>query len=96
MGMFEGNTANLLANLDEQSRSIGLYAKELNYDISALSANLKESVAEFSEQLHKGVVQTFEVFDDGLAEVTGRLANTVESIKDCADNLSSALASVKE
>ena len=92
MGLFEGNTATLLSNLDEQSRSIGLYAKELNYDISSLSASLKESVADFAEHLHKGVVTTFEDFDTGLAEVSKRFANMVESIRDSVENLPAALS----
>jgi len=92
MGLFEGNTATLLSNLDEQSRSIGLYAKELNYDISSLSASLKESVADFAEHLHKGVVTTFEDFDSGLSEVSKRFANMVESIRDSVENLPAALS----
>gem|GEM_PF-3052075 len=92
MGLFEGNTATLLTNLDEQSRSIGLYAKELSYDISSLSTNLKEAVAEFSEHLHEGVVRTFDDFDEGLSEVSKRLANTVESIRDSVDNLPAAIS----
>jgi len=92
MGLFEGNTATLLANLDEQSRSIGLYAKELNYDIHTLSDNLKGSVAEFSDHLHKGVVTTFEDFDAGLSEVAKRFANMVESVRDSVENLPAALS----
>ena len=92
MGLFEGDTATLLSNLDEQSRSIGLYAKELNYDISSLSASLRESVADFAEHLHKGVVTTFEDFDTGLSEVAKRFANMVESIRDSVENLPAALS----
>ena len=92
MGLFEGNTATLLSNLDEQSRSIGLYAKELSYDISSLSSNLKEAVEEFSGHLHEGVVRTFDDFDAGLSEISKRLANTVESIRDSVENLPLALS----
>ena len=92
MGLFEGNTATLLSNLDEQSRSIGLYAKELAYDITSLSASLKESVAEFSGHLHEGVVRTFDDFDAGLSDVSKRLANTIESIRDSVENLPLALS----
>jgi hypothetical protein len=92
MGLFEGNTATLLTSLDEQSRSIGLYAKELSFDISSLSTNLREAVAEFSEHLHEGVVRTFDDFDEGLSEVSKRLANTVESIRDSVDNLPAAIS----
>ena len=91
MELFEGNTTNMLASLDEQSRSIGLYAHELNLDIGDLSTNLKESVKIFTEQLHQGVERTFQDFDGGLTEVSRRLANTVESIAESVENLPRAL-----
>lgn len=96
MGLFEGNTASLLSNLDEQSRAIGLYAKELAFDVSSLSTNLRESVAEFSEHVRQGVAGTFEEFDEGLSEVSKRLANTVESIRDSVENLPKTLSALGE
>lgn len=91
MGMFEGNTAELLSSLEEQSRSIGLYAHDLNIDINELSNNLKESVKVFNEQLHNGVQRTFQDFDGGLTEVSHRLANTIETIRESVENLPKAL-----
>ncbi|MBK5247255.1 MAG: hypothetical protein JJE49_08330 [Peptostreptococcaceae bacterium] len=91
MGMFEGNTTELLSSLDEQSRSIGLYAHDLNIDIADLSVNLKESVKIFTDQIQGGVERTFQDFDEGLSEVSGRLANTVESIRESVENLPKAL-----
>ncbi|HZK60912.1 MAG TPA: hypothetical protein VFC41_02470, partial [Anaerovoracaceae bacterium] len=73
------------------SRSIGLYAHDLNIDIADLSANLKESVKIFTEQIQGGVERTFQDFDEGLSEVSGRLANTVESIRESVENLPKAL-----
>ena len=95
MGMFEGNTADLLSSLEEQSRSIGLYAHDLNIDISDLSTNLKESVMLFNEQIHMDFDRTFQDFDGGLAEVTNRLANTIESIRESVENLPRALKNEK-
>ena len=91
MELFEGNTTNMLASLDEQSRSIGLYAHDLNIDIGELSKNLRESVQLFTDQLHTGVERTFQDFDGGLTEVSRRLANTVESIRESVENLPKAL-----
>jgi len=91
MGMFEGNTTELLTSLEEQSRSIGLYAHDLNIDIASLTHNLKESVQMFTDQIHSGVERTFQDFDEGLSEVSGRLANTVESIRESVENLPKAL-----
>lgn len=91
MGMFEGNTTELLSSLEEQSRSIGLYAHDLNIDIATLTGNLKESVQLFTDQIHNGVERTFQDFDEGLSEVSGRLANTVESIRESVENLPKAI-----
>jgi gas vesicle protein len=88
---YKDNTADLLQSFDEQARSIGLYAKEINLDIAELSNNLQTSVAEFSGRMQEGVQLTINEFDDGLSELTRRIANTVESICDAVETLPSAL-----
>jgi hypothetical protein len=88
---YKDNTTDLLQSFDEQARSIGLYAKEINLDITELSNNLQSSVAEFSEKLQEGVHMTLGEFDNGLAELTKRIANTVESISDAVEALPEAL-----
>ncbi len=45
---YKDSTTNLLQSFDEQARSIGLYAKEMNFDITELSSNQRESVATFT------------------------------------------------
>lgn len=91
VGLFEGNTTMLLQSLEEQSRSIGLYAKDLNIDVASLSDSLRESVGIFSEHLQSSTHKTFAEFDEGLAEVSARLANTVESIRESIENLPNIL-----
>ena len=88
---YQDNTADLLQSFDEQARSIGLYAKEINLDISELSNNLQTSVADFSSRMQDGVRLTINEFDVGLSELTLRIANTVESICDAVEALPSAL-----
>lgn len=88
MAGFSGSTSTLLESIEEQSRSIGLYAKELNLDVSSLSTSLRESVETFEQKAHESTERTFADFDAGLAEIAARLANTVETINDAVDGLS--------
>lgn len=91
LSQYKDQTAALLASFDEQARSMGLYAKEINMDISELSQNLKASVAEFNEKIKEGVQTTLTDFDRGFAELAGRIANTVESIADAVENLPASI-----
>lgn len=88
---YKDNTVDLLQSFDEQARSIGLYAKEINLDITDLTESLKESVGEFTDRIQEGVKFTLGEFDSGLAELTYRIANTVESISDAVEALPEVL-----
>ena len=91
--LFEKNINSLVHNTDEHSRSLGLYAKEINMDIADLSKNLRGAVKEFSGQLESGIGETLKDFDKGLAEVAIRLANILESIRESAEALQKAMSS---
>jgi methyl-accepting chemotaxis protein len=88
---YKDNTTNLLQSFDEQARSIGLYAKEMNFDITELSANLRESVATFTTGVREGIELTVGDFDKSLAELSERLAVTVEGISDAVEHLPAAI-----
>jgi hypothetical protein len=90
-GLFEGNTTMLLQSMEEQSRSIGLYAKEINIDVASLTGSLRDSVSVFTEQMQSSTHKTFEAFDEGLSQISARLANTVESIRETVENLPSVI-----
>lgn len=61
-------------------------------DISELSNNLQSSVGEFSTKMQEGVRMTLGEFDNGLSELTQRIANTVESISDAVEALPEAIS----
>lgn len=88
---FDKGIKELVYNMDENSRSVGLYAKEINVDVADLSANLKESVQTFTSQMQEGIGRTFIDFDNGLGEITLRLATILESIRESAEALQHAL-----
>jgi hypothetical protein len=77
--------------MDENSRSIGLYAKEINMDVADLSVNLRGSVQEFTARIQEGINATFADFDKGLSDVSLRLATILDSIRDSAEALQLAL-----
>lgn len=89
---YKDNTTDLLQSFDEQARSIGLYAQEINMDIRELSESLHNSVDEFSKGIQDGVRVTLGEMDSGLSELTERIANTVESISDAVEALPEALS----
>ncbi|HZK53963.1 MAG TPA: hypothetical protein VFC84_07210, partial [Desulfosporosinus sp.] len=88
---FDKGIKDLAINMDEHTRSIGLYAKEINMDVADLSGNLRSSVQEFSTQMEAGITHTFEGFDQGLGEVTLRLATILDNIRESAEALQKAL-----
>jgi len=88
---FDKGIKDLVENMEENSRSMGLYAKEINIDVAELSANLKGSVQEFTNQIQGGINRTFDDFDKGLGEVTLRLATILDSIRDSVEALQRAL-----
>ncbi len=91
LNQYKDNTSELLQSFDEQARSIGLYAHEINMDITDLSNNLQASAAEFGKSIQEGVRLTLGEFDSGLSELSARIANTVESISDAVEALPEAL-----
>lgn len=91
MFSFEQMTSAILVNLEEQARSIGLSARTIDIDITELSSGLKESIGQFAEQIKTGIHSTFEGFDEGLADINKRLANTILSIREAIDTLPDAL-----
>ena len=91
LSQYKDQTTDILQSFDEQARSIGLYAKEINMDITELSANLGSSVAEFTDKIKEGIQISISEFDSGLAELTSRISNTVESIADAVENLPASI-----
>lgn len=87
LSQYKDQTADILASFDEQARSIGLYAKEINMDITELSHSLGSAVTEFNEKMREGLGLAISEFDSGLAELTSRIANTVESIAEAVEAL---------
>ncbi len=91
LSQYKNQTLNLLQSFEEQSQSIGLYAKEINLDISELTTGIKSAIADFTINIQEGVKLTIGEFDQGLAELTDRIANTVESISEAVENIPKAL-----
>lgn len=88
---YKNSSSGLLITFKEQADSISLHATEINMDVNELSESLKSSVSTFSQSVQDSVVSTMSEFDIGLAELTKRIANTVESICDAVEALPAAI-----
>jgi len=89
---YETGSRELVMTLSEQTREMGLYAHEINLDVTSLAGNLKDSVTVFNKQMNQGINHTFTEFDKGLAEFTKRMTNTIDAIREAVDGLPTAIA----
>jgi len=92
LSQYKDQTMDLLQSFEEQAMSISLYAKEINLDITDLTTGIKAAVADFTANIQEGVKLTIGEFDQGLAELTDRIAITVESISEAVEGLPTALS----
>lgn len=90
-----GNTKTMLDGMDDQSRSISLYAKELSMEVHDLNMKLESAVKEFNEHLHAGIERAFSDFDVGLEEICIRFARVINDIRDSVDELPVILGVLK-
>jgi hypothetical protein len=88
---YEEATKEIMTMFSEQTRDMGLYAHEINADVSVLAAGLKDSIELFNNQMHKGIVDTFVDFDKGVAEFTKRMTDTIEAVREAVEALPAAL-----
>lgn len=87
MTAFAEQTRLLMEAVDEQTRTISLYIKDMGIDMGDLNKGLKSSVSEFSNQLQMGVEYTFKEFDTGLAEIVQRMTELGTSIEEAVQAL---------
>ncbi len=91
---FEANVKQLLTTMEDESRSMSLYAKEIDVDLTELNATLKGSVAGFNEEMLAEVKKTLGAFDEGLAEIVKRLSVASAEIGDAVEALPQALRGI--
>ena len=61
--------------------------QDISLHISQLNSNLQTTIKEFMHAVEKGTYKTITEFDEGLAEITLRLSNTITEIRDSIDDL---------
>ena len=89
------NFKNVLTEIDEHVRNLALYATEINTDVNELNVKLGESVKEFGDHIHNGIIATFGDFDDGLSEISTRLCSVINEIRDSIEDLPEVILSLK-
>jgi NTP pyrophosphatase (non-canonical NTP hydrolase) len=96
MERMQDNISSLMENMDEETRNISLYAKELTSDMEILNEKLESSVDEFGTHLKEGILNVFEGFDQGLAEISTRFEKVIMDIRDTVDHISDVMLKIKE
>jgi len=96
MERMQDNISSLMENMDEETRNISLYAKELTSDMEILNEKLESSVNEFGTHLKEGILNVFEGFDQGLAEISTRFEKVIMDIRDTVDHISDVMLKIKE
>lgn len=96
MAAFARQTQQLMEAVDEQTRTISLYVKDMGIDMAELNHGLKESVAEFTTHLHSGVTDTFQEFDTGLAEIVRRMTELGVRIEEAVEALPESIGRLTE
>jgi hypothetical protein len=92
---FTVNVKTLLQTMEEESRSMSLYAKEIDMDITELNGTFQKSVSEFNQGMAEEIRKTLGVFDTGLAEIVQRLSVSAAEIGDAVEALPKALRGVE-
>ena len=96
MTAFSEQTRLLMESVDEQTRTLSLYVKDMGIDMADLNKGLKESVAEFTSHLHAGVTDTFQEFDTGLAEIVRRMTELGVRIEEAVEALPESIGRLSE
>ncbi len=91
LSQYQDQTVTLLQSFEAQATNISLYAKDISMDITDLTLGIRATVVEFTDSIQQGVRVTISEFDQGLAELTDRISNTVESISEAVESIPSAL-----
>ncbi len=91
---FTSNVKELLTQMEEESRSMSLYAKEIDVDLTELKSTFKDSVGLFNQGMTEEIQKTLGQFDTGLAEIVKRLAVSSAEIGDAVEALPQALRGI--
>lgn len=84
---FTDNHKSALQSLEEHFRNMNNATQDISLHISQLNSNLQTTIKEFMHAVEKGTYKTITEFDEGLAEITLRLSNTITEIRDSIDDL---------
>lgn len=81
----------LSMEMTRNSDILSRQSSQINDSLANLNEHLNQSINQFSYQLQAGVKNTLNEFDESLAEISLRLANTTAEIKDSAQSITNSL-----
>ena len=91
---FTSNVKSLVESMEEESRSMSLYAKEIGMDLTELNHTFQNSVSDFNQGMLGEIQKTLSAFDTGLAEIVRRLSASAAEIGDAVETLPQALRGI--
>ena len=77
----------LIASMEDTASGMSGYAEVSATHLAELNSSLRESVSVFNGQIRQGVDSTLQQFDQGLGEVSHRLAETTSDLRETVDHL---------
>ena len=82
---------NLLARVHQETETVAGHTAAIAGQLASLNTTLDRSLNDFSQSSAGYVKKTLSEFDSGLAELTVRMAQTADEIRDAVDALPAAL-----
>lgn len=77
----------LVQKMGDQTSAMSKTQELSTAQLETLNRNLNSSVREFNQQVHSGVDATLNQFDEGLAEISHRLAGATSDLQETVDRL---------
>lgn len=85
----------VMSDMSEQVTDLGYFTREINSEVAALNDALRQTVAQFGEQMKSTMEGTYHAFDEQVAGLVERLSHTTEVIRDSVEDLPAAVVAMR-
>ncbi|WP_160032572.1 hypothetical protein [Paenibacillus sp. An7] len=90
------NLVEQVEGMDERVEDLGLIWSENKETMNKLSKQLSTSMGQFTDDMHRGVMRTFEKFDEELTTSVNLLAKGVDSMRDGLVDMPDVIQELKQ
>ncbi|NLN47229.1 MAG: hypothetical protein GX153_11805, partial [Clostridiaceae bacterium] len=85
----------VMEEMADQVTDLGYFTREINAEVTALNDALRQTVAQFGEQMKGTMDSTYQSFDENVAGLVERLSHTTEVIRDSVEALPAAVVAMR-